>query len=84
MVSFNSDIVNVTISSMFELKPLLVKLVNVILSKPPIAVFTGKKMFYKQLERNMEDAYAYASRIMACNMMEEDVSEGINSFVNKK
>ena len=62
----------------------LQNLVNVILSKPPIAVFTGKRMFYKQLERNMEDAYAYASRIMACNMMAEEVSEGINSFINKK
>ena len=42
------------------------KLVNLILSKPPIAVSTGKKMFYKQLERSMEEAYLYASRTMAC------------------
>ena len=62
----------------------LQKLVDVILSKPHVAVSTGKKMFYKQLERNMEDAYAYASRIMACNMMEDDVSEGVNSFINKE
>jgi len=59
------------------------KLVEVILKKPPIAVFTGKKMFYKQLERNMEDAYTYAARIMATNMMEDEVEEKINFFIKK-
>ena len=62
----------------------LQKLVDVILSKPSIAVRTGKKMFYKQLERNMEDAYSYASRIMACNMMTDEVTKGVKSFIDKK
>ena len=71
------------VSPLEKLDKELQKLVNVILSKPNIAVKTGKKMFYKQLERNMEDAYAYASRIMACNMMEEDVNERVKSFIKK-
>ncbi len=60
------------------------KLADAILSKSSVAVFTGKKMFYKQLETKMEDAYAYAGDIMACNMMAEDVSEGVDAFINKR
>ena len=60
------------------------KLADAILSKSSVAVFTGKKMFYKQLEKNMEDAYAFAGEIMACNMMAEDVNEGIEAFVKKR
>ena len=41
-------------------------------------------MFYKQLEKNMEEAYAFAGEIMACNMMAEDVNEGIDAFVKKR
>ncbi|MDE0793630.1 MAG: enoyl-CoA hydratase [SAR324 cluster bacterium] len=60
------------------------KLADAILSKSSVAVFTGKKMFYKQLEHKMEDAYAYAGEIMACNMMAEDVTEGVDAFINKR
>jgi len=41
-------------------------------------------MFYKQIELNMKDAYAFASRIMACNMMSEDVTDGVETFINKR
>ena len=57
-------------------------LADSILAKSPEAVYTGKKMFYKQIELNMKDAYAYAGDIMACNMMSEDVTKGIESFIN--
>ena len=60
------------------------KLTDAILSKSSVAVFTGKKMFYKQLEHKMEDAYAYTGEIMACNMMAEDVFEGVDAFINKR
>ena len=72
------------IASQDKLNYELQKLVDVILSKPTKALQTGKKMFYKQLELNMEDAYAYASRVMACNMMEEEVYEGTESFLKNK
>jgi len=32
----------------------------------------------------MEDAYADAGEIMACNMMAEDVTEGVDAFINKR
>ncbi|MBC8259845.1 MAG: enoyl-CoA hydratase [SAR324 cluster bacterium] len=59
-------------------------LADSILAKSSVAVSTGKKMFYKQLELSMEEAYNYAGEIMACNMMTEDVSEGVDAFINKR
>jgi len=58
------------------------KLADSILAKSPTAVSIGKKMFYKQIELNMKDAYAFAGDVMACNMMTEDVAKGIESFIN--
>src|SRR5581483_1286691 len=40
-----------------------------ILEKSAVAVATGKRMFYKQLEMGLEGAYQYAAETMACNMM---------------
>jgi enoyl-CoA hydratase/carnithine racemase len=55
-----------------------------ILAKPAVAVSTGKRMFYKQLEMGMAGAYEYAAETMACNMMADDVGEGIDAFMQKR
>lgn len=55
-----------------------------IIAKSPVAVATGKRMFYKQLEMGMENAYQYAAGEMACNMMAEDAGEGIDAFMHKR
>lgn len=55
-----------------------------ILAKSPLAIATGKRMFYKQLEMGIEGAYHYAAETMACNMMAEDAGEGIDAFVQKR
>ena len=44
----------------------------------------GKEAYYNQLEMNLTDAYAYASNVMAENMMARDAEEGINAFVEKR
>jgi len=59
-------------------------LADAIIAKSPVAVTTGKKMFYKQIEMGMEAAYGYASEVMACNMMAADVGEGIDAFTQKR
>lgn len=59
-------------------------LCNKILQKSAVAVRTGKKMFYQQLEKDLESAYAYAGNVMACNMMEDDTTEGIDAFIGKR
>ncbi len=59
-------------------------LADAIIKKSAVAVTTGKKMFYKQIEMGMEAAYGYAAEVMACNMMAEDVGEGIDAFMQKR
>ncbi|MBV7338289.1 enoyl-CoA hydratase [Chloroflexi bacterium TSY] len=60
------------------------KLIDAIVAKSSVAVAMGKEMFYRQLEMGMEDAYAYASEVMACNMMAEDAAEGFDAFIEKR
>jgi enoyl-CoA hydratase/carnithine racemase len=55
-----------------------------IVEKSAVAVATGKRMFYKHLEMGLEGAYQYAAETMACNMMAEDVGEGIDAFMQKR
>ncbi|MEO8004918.1 MAG: enoyl-CoA hydratase [Betaproteobacteria bacterium] len=59
-------------------------LADSIIKKSAVAVTTGKKMFYKQIEMGMEAAYDYAADVMACNMMADDVGEGIDAFMQKR
>ena len=44
----------------------------------------GKRLFYEQIERGIEDAYALAGDGMACNMTYEDAAEGIEAFLTKR
>ena len=67
-----------------QLEQVLQSLITAITAKSPVAVRTGKDMFYKQLNMSVEDAYDYASEVMTCNMMADDVSEGIDAFVEKR
>lgn len=60
------------------------ELAQKISAKSPKAVRSGKKMFYEQLGRSTEDAYQYAADVMACDMMSEDATEGIDAFLEKR
>lgn len=55
-----------------------------ITAKPRIAVATGKRMFYEQLERDQPSAYQFATQVMAGNMMDEDALEGVSAFLEKR
>jgi enoyl-CoA hydratase/carnithine racemase len=44
----------------------------------------GKEAFYRQLDLELEEAYALASDVMVQNMMAEDAQEGIAAFVEKR
>ncbi|MGP4969602.1 enoyl-CoA hydratase [Psychrobacter aquimaris] len=67
-----------------QLDQALQSLIAAITAKSPVAVRTGKDMFYKQLDMSVEDAYDYASDVMTCNMIADDVSEGIDAFIEKR
>ncbi|HUH58683.1 MAG TPA: enoyl-CoA hydratase [Candidimonas sp.] len=59
-------------------------LAQAICSKSPVAVRTGKGMFHRQRGMTLDDAYDYAGKVMAKNMMADDVSEGIDAFMQKR
>lgn len=67
-----------------QLDQALQSLIAAITAKSSVAVRTGKDMFYEQLGMTLEDAYDYASNVMTCNMMADDVSEGIDAFIEKR
>ena len=55
-----------------------------IASKSALTVKIGKEAFYRQLEMNLADAYAYAARTMVENMLARDAEEGIGAFIEKR
>jgi enoyl-CoA hydratase/carnithine racemase len=60
------------------------RLAATLLAKSPVALATGKRLFYEQIEIGLEAAYAHATEVMACNMMAEDAAEGIDAFIEKR
>ena len=44
----------------------------------------GKAAFHAQVEMGLDDAYAYASRVMAENMLARDADEGISAVLAKR
>ncbi len=55
-----------------------------IASRSPASIAMGKKLFYEQLDKGLEDAYRLAARTMACNMQTEDAQDGIDAFIAKE
>jgi len=55
-----------------------------IAAKTPVAVRTGKRVFYEQITRDLPGAYEHAAGVMACNMMEPDTVEGVDAFLEKR
>jgi enoyl-CoA hydratase/carnithine racemase len=60
------------------------ELAREISAKSAAVVKLGKEAFYRQLDMNIADAYAYASEVMVKNMMARDAGEGISAFVEKR
>src|SRR5690606_24302159 len=67
-----------------ELDARVAALVSAICAKSPLAVRTGKSMFQRQRGMALPEAYDFAAGVMARNMMAEDVSEGIDAFMQKR
>ncbi|KAJ55808.1 enoyl-CoA hydratase [Actibacterium mucosum KCTC 23349] len=55
-----------------------------IVAKSPVAVKIGKGAFYSQAEMDLAQAYEFAGRTMAENMMARDAEAGIGAFVTKQ
>ncbi|OMC34228.1 enoyl-CoA hydratase [Mycolicibacterium fortuitum] len=59
-------------------------LVASIVAKPRVAVAMGKALFYRQIDVDIESAYADAGATMACNMMDPSALEGVQAFIEKR
>lgn len=59
-------------------------LARMIAAKSSAAVKIGKRAFYQQAEMNLPEAYDFAGRTMAENMMTRDAEAGIGAFVTKQ
>ena len=57
---------------------------RMIADKSSAAVKIGKEAFYQQAEMTLDDAYRYAGRVMAENMMARDTEAGIGAFIGKR
>ena len=55
-----------------------------IAGKSGATVRIGKEAFYRQLEMRLDEAYDYASGVIAANMEMRDAEEGINAFIDKR
>jgi enoyl-CoA hydratase/carnithine racemase len=60
-----------------------------LVSKSPEAIQRGKALLYHQYNNNhnnttLQEAYDYASQVMASNMMTHDTQQGIYAFVHKQ
>lgn len=55
-----------------------------IAEKSQVPVKLGKAAFYTQMEMGLDNAYAYASRVMAENMLARDADEGISAVLAKR
>jgi enoyl-CoA hydratase/carnithine racemase len=60
------------------------KLASTIAAKPPQAVASGKRAFYRHLEMGLEPAYALASEVISCNAASEEGREGLDAFLEKR
>ncbi len=55
-----------------------------IAAKSPLTLKIGKEAFYRQIDLDLEAAYAYASEVMTNNMLAKDAEEGIDAFIEKR
>ena len=61
-----------------------IALAQSMMDKPPAVVALGKRFFYEQLERTLQDAYAAGTGVITANMLGAEAQEGIAAFVEKR
>ena len=59
-------------------------LATLIASKSSAAIAGGKRVFYRQLEMRIGEAYDTAGHSIACDFFTEDGKEGVDAFLGKR
>ena len=67
-----------------ELAPHVAALAASIAGRSSLTISVGKDAFYRQIDMNLEDAYAFANGVMVDNMQAHDAAEGIDAFLEKR
>jgi enoyl-CoA hydratase/carnithine racemase len=67
-----------------ELDAAVTTLAGQMMDKPRAVIAAGKRFFYDQLERRLEDAYDVASAAITRNMLADDAQEGVGAFIEKR
>jgi enoyl-CoA hydratase/carnithine racemase len=67
-----------------ELDPVVAGVAKAAAAKSPYTLKIGKEAFYRQLEMPLDEAYAYAARVMTENMLAADAAEGIDAFLARR
>jgi len=62
----------------------IARFTDLIKARSAATIRMGKQAFYDQVEQPMVSAYAATSEVMACNMLLDDASEGIDAFLGKR
>jgi len=57
---------------------------GLIKARSAATIHLGKQAFYAQIEQPIARAYDVTSEVMACNMLLDDASEGIDAFLGKR
>jgi enoyl-CoA hydratase/carnithine racemase len=60
------------------------ELATLIASKSSLAIASGKRVFYQQLDLAVADAYAMAGHAIACDFFSDDGREGVDAFLEKR
>ncbi|GIY29853.1 enoyl-CoA hydratase domain-containing protein 3, mitochondrial [Caerostris darwini] len=67
-----------------ELETETEKVIHSILSKSRSVLALGKKFFYSQLDKSIEEAYSLGSNVMVKNLSHKEAKEGIEAFFEKR
>ena len=62
----------------------VLELAGRIASRPPSAIASGKRMFYRQLELAPAEAYSFAGQVIAHDFRSPDGREGVAAFLEKR
>ncbi|MPZ46149.1 MAG: enoyl-CoA hydratase, partial [Betaproteobacteria bacterium] len=67
-----------------ELDAAVDALAQTLLAKPPDALASGKRFFYRQIEQGMAQAYEEAAALITSQMLADEALEGVNAFMAKR
>jgi enoyl-CoA hydratase/carnithine racemase len=59
-------------------------LAETLLAKPALVLASGKRFFYRQIEKPIAEAYQDAAAVITSHMLGDDALEGVSAFAEKR